>query len=206
MDPKRSWICRAGHDTSWVCESPFIPTSPMTLAVIPLRRAKPDTVSTLHKRELTSGPQGHTWTEHRIALGTFSPTPRGLLWPKSHIFTWDSLGGGQAGFCAKGWSRSLQSAHLLVSPGEGPGQRGRPARRELGGWQVEGPASLQGPACSPHTVDCKCGNRILLELLQGDLLLKGHLEELCLHRRDFGHSLPQHFFFEIWTFLHLAVY
>lgn len=66
----------------------------MTLAGIPLRRAKPDTISTLHKRELTSGPQGHTWTEHRIALGTFPPMPRGLLCPKSHIFTWDSLGGG----------------------------------------------------------------------------------------------------------------
>lgn len=49
--------------------------------------------------------------------------------------------------------------------------------------------------------------QILLELLQGDLLLKGHLEEACLHRRDFGHKVvPQHFFFEIWTFLHLAVY
>lgn len=49
--------------------------------------------------------------------------------------------------------------------------------------------------------------QILLELLQGDLLLKGHLEESCLHRRDFGHKvIPQHFFFEIWTFLHLAVY
>lgn len=123
----------------------------MTLAAIPLRRAKPGTISTLHKGELRSGPQGHTWTEHRIALGTLSPMPRGLLSPKSNIFTWNSLGGGQAGFCAKSWSRSPQSAHLLVTPGEGPGQRGRPARREFGGLQVGGPASLQGPACSPHT-------------------------------------------------------
>lgn len=74
----------------------------MTLAGIPLRRAKPDTISTLHKRELTSGPQGHTWTEHRIALGTFPPMPRGLLCPKSHIFTWDSLGGGPGRILCQG--------------------------------------------------------------------------------------------------------
>lgn len=74
--------------TPRICEPPFIPTSPMTLAVIPLSWAEPGTISILHKGKRRSGSQGHTRTEHRIALGALSPMPRGLLCPDSHISTW----------------------------------------------------------------------------------------------------------------------
>lgn len=71
---------------------------------------------------------------------------------------------------------------LPLNPGEGPGNRGRLAERirETAGGR---PAPLQSPPCGPHTVVVhQCWSRILLELLEGNLLPKRFLDRSCLHR------------------------
>lgn len=91
--------------------------------------------------------------------------------------------GRETGFCAKGWSRSHQSAHP------------RPLMRGLGkgaGWQGEGlGACRKGTSLSPgtlprptHPIAHTRGCGIPLESLRGDLLPGRSLDRSCPRGRD----------------------
>lgn len=76
------------------------------------------------------GSQGHTQTECRTPVGTLSPIPSGLLCPKLTFSPRiPCRGGDKQDFVPRAGSRSHPSAYPLVSPGEGPGNRGRLAER-----------------------------------------------------------------------------